>query len=71
MPYTFPTPIAPDVVRCSEDYSSEASIILDDCRTAWDLLPRGSRGHLWYTNPESSPASKSQLHLPIEVGDRQ
>lgn len=67
---TFPAPVAPDVLHCSAYYASKNPIILDECRSAWDLLPHGSRGHLWYTNPESSPASTSQLRLPIEVGDR-
>lgn len=68
---TFPAPIAPDVINCDEFYSVGQPIILEECRSAWDLLPRGSKNYPWYTDPDSGPASTSQLRLPLEIGHRQ
>ncbi|CAF9930054.1 MAG: hypothetical protein ALECFALPRED_004510 [Alectoria fallacina] len=67
---TFPAPIAPDVINCDEFYSVGQPIILEECRSAWDLLPRGSKNYPWYTDPDSGPASTSQLRLPLEIGHR-
>ena len=68
---TFQAPIAPDVIYCDETYSVGRPIMLKECRSAWNLLPRGTKGYPWYTDPDSSPASTSQLRLPLEIGESQ